>query len=169
MAVELRPQGLELVFGDGFESAEVCAWSDVVGLPADGDETEGTAIDLGASSDCETDWQQLAALSGSADVDWFRRYIADSTCALGFDFAGSALGGARLCLFVACDSTLVSLTCAAGAVSATSPSGLPGCCSSTGALFEGLDCVGADESAHFWFRLDQAVAACTPYTVSGHF
>ena len=164
-------EGLEPVLLDGFESQDSCAWSDAVGLPPDGNDAEATALNLGDSDSCEASWQEPGLLAGRADIDYLRRQVAEVFgCAFDLDFSGSTLGGARLCLFVECLAGSADVTCAAGAAAATSPQGRPGCCSATGVLFETFDCVGTtDESATFWFRLDQGVGACTPYLLSGHF
>ena len=164
------PEG-DPVFADGFEGQDECTWSDVVGAPADGDETEATATNLGTVDDCTGGVKTAELLHGRADVDFQRVHVEDTGCGLEIDFGVSDLSGARICAFAECDDGEPDLLCAAGAVAATSPTGRPGCCSQTGDLIDSLACTGGigDDSLTLWIRLDQGVTACTPYEVVGNF
>jgi hypothetical protein len=157
------------IFSDGFESAGFCGWNDIVGAPADGDDSENTAVDLGTGTQCAGTLDRSSILHGRLDTDYFRIRVTDvSGCALAFDLSGS-LGGARLCGFVTCTAGGVpNIVCAPGALAAVSPAGRPGCCSTTLSLLEDVDC-GIDDTVVIFFRMDTGGSACTAYVVHADF
>ena len=160
------------VFLDGFESGSYCSWSDVVGAPPDGNDTEATAVALGTVSDCDALVEATGTLDGAGDVDFFVVTVSDDVCgSYDPDFLASTLGGARFCIYVEClgGGPPTDLTCLAGAIPAVSPDGRLGCCSTTGVSIDQIACAGGDDSTTNWIRLDASPSSCTPYTVSGHF
>jgi hypothetical protein len=111
-------------------------------------------------------------LNGDADVDWFTYHTVD---AMGCGFADPTSNlvlladeGVRMCVFVECDQGDADFDCPMMAMAEDSPEGLPGCCTTGGALNFGLNCTGSmNESADIYVRLDEAPAdACVAYDLT---
>ena len=113
-------------------------------------------------------------LAGQDDVDWFA-YMGSDVAFAYVDPAGGldADMELQLCLFVSClTGPNPSLGCP-GAIYDESPDYLlPGCCNVGGSTFVSidLDCVGDDDSAYVFMRVDQGHDdICVPYEITYHF
>ncbi len=113
-------------------------------------------------------------LAGKDDVDWFA-YMGSDVAFAYVDPAGGldADMELQLCLFVSClTGPNPSLDCT-GAIYDESPELLlPGCCNVGGSTFVSidLDCVGDDDSAYVFMRVDQGHDdICVPYEITYHF
>ncbi|HEY0133208.1 MAG TPA: hypothetical protein VGB85_03985 [Nannocystis sp.] len=142
---------------------------------ADGDEpseTQETARDLGEVDDADLfeKYVRCATLGSASDVDWFKFHGSDSLLGV-IDPMRSlydAGGGARLCVFFACDTGGTEVACAQGEPD-TAPGGQPGCCGA-GQVVPTLTCAdNYNYSADVWLRVDQGPAACTPYELRYNF
>jgi hypothetical protein len=111
-------------------------------------------------------------LDGGGDVDWFRYHTVDETgCGFGTPTSNLVVladQGVRMCAFVDCDQGNADLKCATTATGMDLPDGLPGCCTTSGALNFDLNCMNSmSESANVYVRLDEASAdACVAYNVT---
>jgi hypothetical protein len=136
---------------------------------------EASALD-GTDQTCKVAAKQIAGtLDGSGGVDWWK-YDADYNNGCGG--AGShpnpthtltADPAVRMCVYFRCkiNDADADLTCPNGTTDDTSPGGHPGCCTTEGALAFELNCVGVEDDAEVFIRLDMAPAnACVDYSVS---
>lgn len=86
--------------------------------------------------------------------------------------ATTTTAGFRLCLFVACNVSATNFKSCSQGTHATSPSGLPGCCTGAAgtvqARFSCSSSITSNDSAKIYIRADHATA-CTPYSIDYHF
>ena len=145
-----------------------------LGLDAEPNENEAQANEFGDQACAAPDGIIAGALIDDADIDWSVFHSVDSM-ACGFEnpfvsLTLTASDSVRLCVFADCDEGMAAFECANGAMDATSPNDLPGCCDNGDITFQ-FNCSGSpNESAQFFVRVDQAPAdACVDYTVGYSF
>jgi len=131
-------------------------------------DSQSTATDLGAVSDC-TDPTQVDGVLDGNDEDWFTYSGSDD--ALCFVAPGRQLmvegGQARVCKFVSCDG--LELTCPEDSSYEESPQGTPGCCSSSD-VEPDINCSGLSDDATVWIRIDKpATFACVEYSLTFYY
>lgn len=134
-------------------------------------EVEADAIDLGGQSCSDQGESFSGQLAGDADVDWFQYHAIDQGCGFVGDPTAShqitASEDVRLCVFVDCDNGNPAFQCEGGASNNDSPEGLPGCCNVGGNVTFDLNCMGGQESAQLFVRVDQAPAdTCVDYEIA---
>jgi hypothetical protein len=134
-------------------------------------ETEAQATSLPDLTDCDLlggDPTVSGVLRSGADVDWYK-YSGDDSIGCLVDPTRDFEGGARLCKFADCaDGSEGTMTCGGGSSDATSPDGLPGCCSDAGFSMD-VDCDSIDDDATIYMRFDLPHDACLAYTLTYHY
>lgn len=113
----------------------------------------------------------VTGVISSTDVDYFKFAGEDTWGDVAKAAASTSGGGFRLCVFVSCKGGSIAELkgCENGSTTATSPpTGLVGCCSTSGDVQVDHNCSGLDESANVYLRVDQATV-CTPYNLAWHF
>lgn len=140
---------------------EACA-NDKIGEP---NETEENAQKLGTLHDSDEPLDLCGVLRDPDDVDWYTYGGADTTWAtvyprVTFDRAT----GVRVCMYVKCVNGEAIIPCSEGTVPSVSSSGKEGCCSMEGSISIDLWCVGGEETACVWIRVDKpSMIECTSY------
>ncbi|MBX3126241.1 MAG: hypothetical protein KF718_05970 [Polyangiaceae bacterium] len=132
-------------------------------------ETEATATDLGAMTDCDSTGKTVVAkLDGATDVDFYR-VVASDVAGCVVDPSFETTTQARLCAFFECPG--VAVACASPATQATSPDGRKGCCIPSGGTLKATpDCSGSNDGSTVYIRMDQGPAdQCTSYSVKFHY
>lgn len=131
--------------------------------------TENVAKVLPATTDCDDNYKTVAGIVQSAvDVDMFKLSGTDKTlCSVETDF-DLKTSNVQLCVFLKCtNGTLNPVTGCAAGVSATSDTGMKGCCTSkAGHVTPEWDCGGItdNDSADFVIRVKGENAnACLAY------
>ncbi|MEJ7734062.1 MAG: hypothetical protein WKG00_33320 [Polyangiaceae bacterium] len=140
------------------------------GDPAEPNESESSAFDLGGiSDDDDAGSSRSGVLADLEDADWFK-YKGDDTILNVVDPTReiTTQGSLRLCKFVQCDDGNPEVSCPGGTTPEMSPDGRSGCCGS-GGFDLGLDCSGIDDNAWVYIRVDSAVPVCLDYTLAWHF
>jgi hypothetical protein len=145
---------------------EACSDAD----PAEANETESAAHDLGGIDDCDGSGSSHQGVLGAADVDWYK-YQGDDTpgCVTNPFREVTGTGAFRFCKYAQCDSGNPTFTCPDGTSPETSPDGRSGCCGADGFELGDLDCSGTDDGAWIYMRLDQPDPPCSAYTLAWHF
>lgn len=130
-------------------------------------ETESSATDLGAISDCDGSGSSLGAkLDTEADVDFYAYDGSDdSGCTV--DPTVTTGDSVRVCMFADCSG--VSAGCTAG--TSSNLGGLPGCCvDGPGTVTVDVNCSGISDDATMYIRIDQGAAGvCTDYSFDYHY
>jgi hypothetical protein len=142
-------------------------------LESEPNDAADQALDLGEFSDCGDGASFSGRLSTTQDVDWWVYFGNDDVgpCVEPKRPVVDATSGLRICKFFECDNgNEASVACSAGAELASSPGGLPGCCS-LGPFDVQLDCGGFtdDDTANVYLRIDSASEPCTDYVVQFEF
>lgn len=143
---------------------------------AEPNQNEQQAWNLGNISDDDDDEDSInGVVDGPFDPDWYKYHGADqSLTVVDPSRTLTTTGPIRLCKFVDCDNgEQANFTCPAGAQSATSPDGRPGCCSGGGFTIDDLVCGGSQfnsDDATIFIRIDNPMATpCPSYTLKYHF
>jgi len=131
--------------------------------------TEAEAPDLGEFNDFDPTFETVdGRLPSADDEDWFS-FHCDDTVAGQVDLAYEMDTNipVRVCQFIACDDPEdPTVTCPENSEAATSPDGLPGCCSEQLTLsVNDVDCnSGNDDSGTIYTRVDMpAQDMCVSY------
>lgn len=156
--------------GSGPSSSSTGGAPCVDGDPAEPNESESSAYDLGGISDSDdAGSSRTATLADLEDVDWYK-FKGDDTTFNTVDPTReiTTQGSLRLCKYVQCDGGNAEVSCPGGTTPETSPDGRSGCCGTSG--FDiGLECPGVDDNAWVYIRVDQPVPVCLEYTLAWHY
>jgi hypothetical protein len=131
--------------------------------------SEATATNLGMIDDCDNSGSMVSGTLAGNDVDWYK-YQGSDTFGCNVDAYRSITsdGQARVCKFPDCPNLVV--TCPAGTVPETSPTGLAGCCS-LNPFQLAVDCPNTtSDDATVYIRVDKPPSfACVNYTLEFHY
>jgi hypothetical protein len=139
--------------------------------PGEPNDTEGDATFLGNIDDCDTSGGSIKGTLAGDDVDWYSYGGTDASfCTVDPTRSVTAQAAIRVCKFVKCDSGDEDLICPAGTTAENSPSGKPGCCSTSDFVIS-PDCDGpASDNMTIYIRLTKQPADnCVPYDLSYHY
>jgi hypothetical protein len=132
-------------------------------------DTQATATDLGAHTDCEH-YGFCASLT-DGDVDWYTYQGSDTfgcNVAPSVDFDAPNL---EVCQYWSCDSVPTVSTCPDGTTPDVAPGGQPGCCSKKPFSYD--PCNGGifdSEDAHVWIKVTRSQGSgCEPYALGVEF
>ncbi len=137
--------------------------------PGEPNDTEATAVYLGLITDDDDDGGTIqGVLTSAGDVDWYR-YDGTDVFPPIVDPTRAFTDPVRVCQFAECIAGGVTdVTCNDGSTAATSPAGRSGCCNNHTFLME-VDCVGDDDDATVYIRVDQPSADCLSYSIDYHY
>ena len=144
--------------------------------PGVGNDTEGTAYNLGDIDDCDGSGSSVSGVvPDGLDEDWYRYHGKDTTgCIVDPTVNITSAYPLRICMFAQCDNnnTMPNFGCPSGTDMTVSPVGRPGCCSTQGFTID-VTCTGSSlgsDSSTIFIRVDNPQASpCASYDVSYHF
>jgi hypothetical protein len=137
-------------------------------------DSEAAALTQPQINDCDGSGSSVTGvIAGSGDVDWFKfKGDDDLLCSVDpYAISSAVSGGARLCAFADCGGVTELKSCKKG-VQNSSPSGLAGCCTTTGTdVALEINCPGTPEdNATIYIRIDQPSGnSCISYTIDYHY
>jgi len=134
-------------------------------------DTESTAVDLGAIGDPDGDGDTFTGLvAGQSDKDWFKYKGSDENFStVDPTRTISSSDAIRICKYAQCITGNTDVSCPSGTNTATSPDGRSGCCSDHGFTLD-LNCTGTvSDDATIYIRVDSQVQACVTYSVDYHY
>lgn len=141
------------------------------GGPGEPNDSESSAHDLGTIGDCDDEGGSVSGvLDGPTDVDWYTYFGSDGTgCTVDPDRTVTSSHPIRVCKFIQCeDNQENDFECPGGTMTATSPDGRPGCCSTSALDFE-LTCGSSSlnsDNANIYIRIDTTTNECVTYTLT---
>ncbi len=143
------------------------------GSQAEPNNTIPSAALLASIDDCDSSGSSFKGVAaGSGDPD-FWHYLGSDKFGCSVDPFASTKSPVRLCVFVACSAGTTEVKKCSKGTPATSPGGLPGCCTEgPGDVLVEHSCplLGTDDGADVFMRVDAPGATtCVPYDVSYHF
>lgn len=111
----------------------------------------------------------ISGVVDSGDTDYFHFFGNDELFAVSNAAASTTATGLRLCVLAKCPSGTTELSsCNQGTAASDAPSGMVGCCSTSGSVELDHNCSGTNDSADIYIRVDQA-NACKSYSLTWHF